>query len=181
MVNHKNKQNTRLVVIGGIIIAVLILAIILVAAKNLGDKPDKSSREQGAKRHQDQICNISFDYPAYWQKSNLKLPLPQEPLSQVTFNEPATQNGKPKNSIFSYICYDAQKYSFEELMEQSPLSKEEIVDVGSVEWKRNGNFVYIAKKDKLLIFQMFFTKNDIKPQKGYEDIYLQIIGSVSFF
>lgn len=190
MADKKKNQEAQFIVIGGVIITILVLAIIiLVASKSSGKKAEenqqlslgsniKGQQVNTSGKFKDKKCKVSFSYPSYWKKSDIKLPLPQKPLSQVTFDEPATEDGKPKNSIFSFICYDSQEYSFKEFMGQNPFSKEETMSVGSLKWKRNGNFVYTIKNNRLIIFQMFFTKNDIKPISGYEELYLKIIKSV---
>lgn len=135
-----------------------------------------------AGKYSDEICKISFKYPKDWTKSNLILPLPQKPLSEATFNEPAKGSLPPKNSILSFICYDAKKYSFDQFVGQNSLSQgqAEVLNAGSVRWQRADNFVYATKGDKLLIFEMFFTKYDLKPEPGYENIFIDIIKSVQF-
>ena len=132
--------------------------------------------------YSDGICKISFQCPKDWLKSDVILPLSQKPLSQVTFNEPAKGNSAPKNSILSFICYDAKKYSFDQFIGQSPAvqGQTETITAGNIKWQRLGNFIYTVKNDKLYILQMFFTKYDLKPEVGYEETFLNIIKSVRF-
>lgn len=191
MPKQKKDKDSQFILVGVIVIAVLIFAIIVIIVSAGSPNGEKSKNNQQLSlednikgqqvntsgKFKDETCDVSFSYPNYWRKSDIKLPLPQEPLSQVTFDEPASQDSGPKNSIFSFICYDAQEYSVEEFIGQNPFSPEEAMNVGSLKWKRNGNFVYLVKNGKLLIFQMFFTKNDIKPITGYEDLYVNIIKS----
>ena len=186
----------RFVIAGTLIIAILVFAIIILLAKRPKEKTEKDSlnleniplndsfgRNQQIEsngKYKDKVCGISFNYPKNWQISSVKLTLPQPPLSQITFNEPGQKNLPPKNSIFSFICYDAQKYSFDQFVAQNPFSQNQVetITAGSATWQRAGNFVYAVKNNKLYIFQMFFTKNDLKPESGYEEIFLNIIKSV---
>lgn len=136
----------------------------------------------GGKQYVDEICQIRFKYPENWEKTDTVLPLPQKSLSQVVFNEPAKPGSAAKNSILSFICYDAKKYSFDQFIGQTSLfqGQEEVITIGSIKWQRLGNFVYTAKDDKLYIFQMFFTKYDIHPDPHYEQIFLQILKTAQF-
>lgn len=169
------------------LVFVLIGVFALVSGKKQSSQFGKNifdtTKSGSAGEYSDEICKISFKYPKDWTKSNLILPLPQKPLSQATFNEPAKGSLPPKNSILSFICYDAKKYSFDQFMSQSPLSQgqTEVLNVGSTRWQRAGNFIYTTKGDKLLIFEMFFTKYDLKPESGYEKAFLDIVKSIRFF
>ncbi|MDD3940406.1 MAG: hypothetical protein PHQ01_02420 [Candidatus Pacebacteria bacterium] len=176
-----SKDDLRFIVVGGCIILGLILVIIVILF--LGSKKDKSftdnnlsldniaaSSRNGDGVFQDKICGVSFKIPKEWLKSSTKLPLPQVPLAQAVFDE------NNKKSIFSYICYD-EKYSFGQFNENTEL-KPEVVSLGGTDFTRVGNFVYFNKNNKLIIFQMFFTKNDVKPEKGYEEKLMAILGSV---
>jgi len=131
-------------------------------------------------KYRNKTCNVSFDYPKSWVISNTKLPLSQKPLSEAIFNEPDGKNSKPNNSILIFICYDAKKYSFDQFIAQNPLKQgqTETIIADSIKWQRVGNFAYTIKNDKLVIFQMFFTKYDLKPKVGYEEVFLDIIKSV---
>ncbi len=175
-----SKNDLRFIVVGGCIILGLILVIIIILF--LGNKKDKSFADNNLPLNnvvagsnnggsfQDKICGISFKIPKEWIKSSTKLPLPQVPLAQAVFDE------NNKKSIFSYICYD-EKYSFGQFNENTEL-KPEVVSLGGTDFTRVGNFVYFNKNNKLIIFQMFFTKNDVKPEAGYEEKLMVILGSV---
>jgi hypothetical protein len=175
-----SKDDLRFIVVGGCIILGLVLVIIVILF--LGNKKDKSLADNNLSLNsiavgsnnggsfQDKICGISFKIPKEWIKSSTKLPLPQVPLAQAVFDE------NNKKSIFSYICYD-EKYSFGQFNENTEL-KPEVVSLGDTDFTRVGNFVYFNKNNKLIIFQMFFTKNDVKPEKGYEEKLMVILGSV---
>jgi len=160
-----------------ILAALLVLVLILVFSKG-----KEGGEETGIIDHKiigeysDSICKIKFGYPKSWTKSNLVLPLPQEPLSQATFDELG------KNSIFSYICYDAQNYSFSQFLTYNSFSSGGIenIDTGGVKWQRVGNFIFTTQNDKLIIFEMFFTKYDLKPGQGYEETFLNILKTVQF-
>lgn len=151
------------------------------------EHPDKEYQldviQNGAgEQYVDKICQIRFKYPENWKTTGTVLPLPQKPLSQVVFNEPAKPGSAAKNSILSFICYDAKKYSFDQFIGQSSLfqGQTEVITIGSIKWQRLGNFIYTVKNDKLYIFQMFFTKYDIHPDPHYEQIFLQILQAVQF-
>ncbi len=144
--------------------AVVVLGLVLVLA---GQKESKE--------YSDDICKVKFNYPKNWTKSDTILPLPQEPLSQATFDEPG------KNSIFSYICYDANWYSFNQFLEQNPFGGQaESINAGEAKWQRVGNFIYTTQNNKLIIFEMFFTKYDLKPEPGYEETFLNILKTAQF-
>jgi len=104
------------------------------------------------------------------------LPLPQKPLSQIIFDEPVSGSNKAKNSIFSYICYDSSKYSFDQFVEGD--QNKENVSFGQTNWTRAGTYMSTVKNGKLIIFQMFFTKYDMNPQSQYEGIFLNIAKSL---
>jgi len=177
-----NKDDSRFIVVGIFIIGGLILLILVVAFINKDMEKssinsanislDKTVDVIGNKNniYQDKICNLSFKIPNNWQKSLTKLPLPQEPLVQTVFDEGG------KKSVFSYICYD-DKYSFDQFNNNSDLKPEQI-KVNNIDFTRVGNFVYFNRGDKLIIFQMFFTKNDIEPVAGYEEKLLAILQSI---
>ncbi len=160
-----------------ILAGLLVLGLILVFSRG-----KKNGEETGTIDHKiggeysDNVCKVKFGYPKSWIKSGLVLPLPQEPLSQATFDEPG------KNSIFSYICYDARYYSFGQFMQSNPFGSGGIeeVNVEGIKWQRVGNFIYTTQNNKLIIFEMFFTKYDLKPEQGYEETFLNIIKSVQF-
>jgi len=189
----KFKKSTNII---GVIIIIVILVVSIVLLTMQGGKGKDTnnllnklsldgdfSLSTTDGKYQDKVCGISFNYPKNWLKSDIKLPLPQMPLSQVTFNEPIKGSLPPKNSILSFICYNAKKYSFDQFIGQNPLSQgqTEVLNVGSTRWKRVGNFIYTTRGDKLLIFEMFFTKYDLKPEAGYEETFLNILKSVQFF
>jgi hypothetical protein len=126
-------------------------------------------------KYTDKTCSVSFDYPKSWLISNTKLPLSQTPLAEVVFNE-----ADGKNSIMSFICFDAKTYSFDQFIADSPFGQNqtETMTIGDLKWQREGSFTHTVKNNKLLIFQMFFTKYDLKPKDGYEQILLDILKSV---
>lgn len=136
---------------------------------NKGSLDDKTSVDGG--RFFDTACGISFEVPDGMTKSSTLLPLPQEPLSQVVFDD-----GENK-SVLSYICYDG-KYTFDQFNGDSDLQTK-VLTAGGKNFSRIGNFVYFNKGDKLVIFQMFFTKNDLNPKSGYEEKLQKLLGSVS--
>ena len=157
-----------LILAGLLILVILGLVLVLTGQKEL-------------KEYSDDICKVKFNYPRNWLKSDITLPLPQEPLSQVTFDEPAQKDSPPKNSILSYICYDAKNYSFSQFIEQSPFgSQTEIINLEETKWQRVGNFIYTTQNNKLIILEMFFTKYDLKPEPGYEETFLNILKTVQF-
>jgi len=184
----EQKSDSNGFVLGGIaVIFILIIAIIALAKMGQNKKTNnlptnqlllnsKVTSSTGSVKYEDKKCSISFNYPKEWQKSDIKLPLPGEPISQITFNETG------KNSIFSFICFDAKKYTFEQFIAKDTVNSGQIgsMVVGDVTFQRSGNFVYATKNNKLFIFQMFFTKYDLTPQSGYEEIYMNIIKSVKF-
>lgn len=184
----KQKSNQDALIIGVIIAIVLAVTIVLLTRQGGKGKNISSDLSLDQKRtlatdgkYQDKICGISFNYPKNWIKSDIRLPLPRKPLSQATFNELAKGSLPPKNSICSLICYDAKKYSFDQFISQSPFSQGgETISVDNTQWQRLGNFTYTVKNEKLYIFQMFFTKYDLKPEAGYEAVFLNIIKSVRF-
>jgi hypothetical protein len=185
----------RFIAIGILIITVLLFAIFILIkqSKNntksdsfvstnlsLDDNIISEKKNDIDGKYKDKTCNVSFDYPKNWVISNTKLPLSQEPLSETMFNELDGKNSKPNSSILFFICYDAKKYSFDQFIAQNPLKQgqAETIIADSIKWQRVGNFAYTIKNDKLVIFQMFFTKYDLKPKVGYEEIFLNILKSV---
>jgi len=170
----KKLKLTRNKLVYIVLVGSLIFGLILVLTRQKGEGVS-------TKEYYDDICDVGFNYPKAWTKSNIILPLPQKPLFQITFDEPAQKNKTLKNSIFSFICYDATKYSFDQFIKESPfVGQIETIDIGEVKWRRVGNFVYTIQNNKLIIFEMFFTKYDLKPEAGYEDIFLNIIQSAQF-
>jgi len=152
-----------LILAGLLILVILGLVLVLTGQKE-------------SKEYSDDICKVKFGYPKSWTKSGLVLPLPQEPLSQATFDE------LEKKSIFSYICYDAKNYSFSQFLTYNQFGSGgvENIDAGGVKWQRVGNFIYTTQNNKLIIFEMFFTKYDLKPEPGYEETFLNILKTVQF-
>ncbi|MDP3988134.1 MAG: hypothetical protein Q8P80_03240 [Candidatus Levybacteria bacterium] len=145
---------------------------------NLDNNLSNSQGNIGNGSYHDAVCNFSFNYPSNWKKSNFNLPLPQKPLSQIIFDEPSSNGSDAKNSVFSYICYDSSKYSFDQFVEGDDLSqKKENVSIGQDNWTRIGTFMSTVKNGKLIILQMFFTKYDMNPQNQYENIFLNIAKS----
>lgn len=73
-----------------------------------------------------------------------------------------------------------KKYTFEQFIAKDTIKSGQTgsMAVGDVTFQRSGNFVYATKNNKLYIFQMFFTKYDLTPQSGYEEIYMNIIKSI---
>lgn len=137
----------------------------------------------GNGEYRDGVCKVAFKYPKNWRKADRVLPLPRKPLASAVFDEPAVGKSAAKNSLLSYFCFDATKYSFEQFISQNPLgqSQTESFSSGQTTWQRIGNFVYTTKNDKLIIFQMFFTKYDLKPEASYENTFQNLIKSASFF
>jgi len=178
--DKKDKNDLKFIVVGVSIICGLILLIIIILSLNKNRKKSFSNTNLSLNNtttvvgkdgiYQDKICSLSFKIPSNWQKSSTKLPLPQIPLAQAVFDE------NNKKSIFSYICYD-EKYSFNQFNDSTDL-KPEGIRVNNVDFTRVGNFVYFNKGNKLIIFQMFFTKSDIKPETGYEEKLMAILGSI---
>jgi len=175
-----NKNDSKFIVMGVSVICGLILLIAIILFLNKNEKKsfnksnlslDNTTTTIGKDGiYQDKVCGVSFKIPKDWQKSSTKLPLPQIPLAQAVFDE------NNKKSIFSYICYD-EKYSFNQFNDSTDL-KPEGIRVNNVDFTRIGNFVYFNKGNKLIIFQMFFTKNDIKPETVYEEKLMAILGSI---
>lgn len=177
-----NKNDLKFIVVGISVICGLILTIIIILSLSKNEKKSFNNTNLSLNKtttattgnnngtFQDKICNLSFKIPNNWQKSSTKLPLPQPPLTQAVFDE------NNKKSIFSYICYD-EKYSFNQFNDSTDL-KPEGIRVNNVDFTRVGNFVYFNKNNKLIIFQMFFTKNDIKPETGYEEKLMAVLGSI---
>jgi len=191
----KKSNKDHFVAIGVLIIIVLLFVIFILIKKSkdntknnnfsstnlsLSDNIISGQKSVIDGKYKDKTCNVSFDYPKNWVVSNVEPSFSQKPLSVVVFNEPAKGNLPPKNSIFSFVCYDAKKYSFDQFVAQSPLSQEQVetMSVGSIKWQRLGNFIYTTSDDNLYIFQMFFTKYDLRPESGYEEIFLDIVKSV---
>ncbi|MGI6278297.1 MAG: hypothetical protein ACOYJ8_00550 [Patescibacteria group bacterium] len=178
-------RKNRLIVVGLVIFSVLVIilaTVLILKGKSWGSEMAEEAdffAQEG--QYQDNVCQFSFVYPDFWEISEIKLPLPQEPLSQVVFDQPS-KNGQPvKKSILSFVCYDASQYSFDQFLAQGIKSSEtETITVGNQKWSRMGNFAYTVRGDKLVILQMFFTKYDIKPEPGYEETFLEIINSVKF-
>lgn len=128
-----------------------------------------------ANTYTEPVCGISFNHPALWKQSAAKLPLPQPPLSQVIFDEPG------KNSLFSFVCYDGSKYTFDQFITDSGSDfKKESLTVGGLSWTRAGNYIYTTQNNKLYILQMFFTKYDMEPEIQYENTFMDILKSVRF-
>jgi hypothetical protein len=176
-------------------IALVILILLMIVMGPFLKKQDRYSVEygddrplslaEGARiaipgRYQDEACGISFEYPRHWTQAKDHLPLPQEPLSQAVFDEPSADDGPLTSSIFSFICYDATRYSFDQFLGQSPFEREEMMTIDGVEWKRRGNFIYTVQDGKLLILHMAFARHDLKPRPGYEATFLGIVESVRF-
>ncbi|MDP3995780.1 MAG: hypothetical protein Q8P74_00835 [bacterium] len=160
-----------------ILVGLLILILILVFGRGKeGGEEEEIIDHKIVGEYSDNVCKVKFGYPKSWTKSSLVLPLPQEPLSQATFDEPG------KNSIFFYICYNARSYSFSQFLKINPFSSGGIeeLNVGGIKWQRVGNFIYTTQNNKLIIFEMFFTKYDLKPEPEYEETFLNIIKSVQF-
>ena len=126
----------------------------------------------------DPICQVSFAYPANWQSSQRNIPLPGEPLHTITFDVPAKAPQVGQSAILSYICLDAKQYSFEQLLAGNSNLKPQVEGVGGKQWQRLGSFAASTFDDKLLVFYMPFTKYDLKPRAGYEDVFLTILRSV---
>jgi len=161
--------------LGVVVVLVLLVPTILLLKNNVGGKMDGG----GEAEYRDSECGVVFDHPRSWIRSGNGMTLPQEPLSQVVFDEP--ESGY--KSLFAFFCYDAAEYTFEQFYPLSDIDRErsEVVTVGIVKWQRMGNFAYAVMGDRLLIMQMFFTKLDIKPKAEYEQMFVGILGSVRGF
>ena len=175
--------NKKLLIIAGLAIGFIFIVILLIAStSNKQGKENQTGKEitfvaQNG-QYQDKICNLTFPYPNHWVISEIELPLAKEALSQAVFNQPAGNNQPTKNSILSYFCYSAQEYTAQQLLGEIFSGTTEQITFNNYEWHRNGNFIYTTINDKLIIFQMFFTKYDIKPKPGYEETFLEIIENV---
>ncbi len=182
----KTATDQKFIAIGILIVFGLILLIILIVASRKDTKETtptaymqldntntslKKENSVGVKIFQDKVCNISFSIPAGWSQSATKLPLPQAPLAQIVFDE------NSKKSIFSYICY-SDKYTFSQFIGDSTNLSAEPLKIGGIDFNRVGNFVYFNKGNKLIVLQMFFTKNDINPIAGYEEKLQVIMASI---
>lgn len=192
----KDADQNRFILIGGLVIAGLVFLIILLAVNkpkrvslnqenlsldnsglNLAGSGKQSSLSKG--HYQDNTCGISFDIPQNWQESDQVPSLPQPALSAISFDQGASQTSTAKNSILSFICYDAAEYSFDQFLSQSPSQNQTAsMTIGNQKWQRVGTFAYTTKGKYLLIFQMFFTKFDVKPEASYEQEFMKILGSV---
>ncbi|MCL4384104.1 hypothetical protein M1116_01495 [Patescibacteria group bacterium] len=183
MENTTSDQKFILIGVGIIFSLVFIIILVFASKKDQSSSPQANTYLQldaasakpvsvaKGRAFQDDVCNVAFGMPSNWVQITRKLPLPQVPLSQAVFDDGS------KKSIFSYICYN-DKYTFNQFIGDSTDLRSEPFKVGSLEFNRAGNFVYFNKNNKLIILQMFFTKNDINPQPGYEDILQAILTSV---
>lgn len=182
-----NKNDKKFFLVCGLIVIILILIISVMSGlnnKNNKNKKNKNGqylsldKNENAKKilvengkFSDDICGITFEIPSGMVKSLISLPLPQKPLSQAVFDD------EMNKSVFSFICYDG-KYTFDQFKGDGDL-KTETLTVGGKNFSRTGNFVYFNKGGKLIIFQMFFTKNDVEVKNGYEEKLSKILGSVN--
>src|SRR5690606_5791653 len=96
----------------------------------------------------------------------------------VTFDGRAKVPYASQPAVLSYICLDAKQYSFEQLLAGNSNLKPQAEGVGGKQWQRLGSFAASTFGDKLLVFYMPFTKYDLKPQAGYEDVFRAILQSV---
>jgi len=178
-------------VLGSIlIIALFFVAVVIFFSEHKSDSDSIKTQNplslgnvqnNQANTYKDPVCGISFNYPAPWKQSTAKLPLPQPPLSQIIFDEPAIKGSQARNSLFSFICYDGTKYSFDQFIIDSGSDfKKEILTVGGLSWTRAGNYIYTTQNNKLYILQMFFTKYDMRPEIKYENTFMDILKSVRF-
>ncbi|MBP8961210.1 hypothetical protein KBG31_03240 [Patescibacteria group bacterium] len=130
------------------------------------------------KTYSDEICEVSFMYPENWEESKFEMPLSIEPASYLTLNTP--QNP----ALFSYICIEGEKPSFEQLIGVESSGQElKKQRIGGNTWVRWGPFAYLEKGDKLFILRMYGTKYDISTEQNgtqdseYENIFLAILDS----
>ena len=130
-------------------------------------------------KYNDPTCQVSFTYPANWQTSHTTVPLPGTSLHAVTFDGPAKAPQVGQETILSYICLDAKQYSFEQLLAGNSNLKPQMQSIGNQQWQRLGSFAASTFGDKLLVFYMPFTKYDLKPRPGYEEVFLSILQSVN--
>ena len=183
MTKFSRTERTFLSICGVMIVVLIVVALIIYGLnsqnKKLGDNRylsldggiTKEKVSVNGSIFSDNVCSVSFEIPAGMNKSLTTLPLPQDPLSQVVFDDGINK------SAFSYICYD-DKYTFDQFSGSGEL-KTEVLTVGNKSFSRAGNFVYFNKGDKLIIFQMFFTKNDLEAKSGYEEKLMKVLESVS--
>lgn len=129
--------------------------------------------------YSDSTCRVSFVYPANWQISQTAMPLPGTPLHAATFDGPAKAPQVGQSAIMSYICLDAKQYTLEQLLAGNSSLKPQMHSVGDKQWQRLGSLATFTFDDKLLVFYMPFTKYDLKPRPGYEDVFLTILQSVN--
>ncbi len=187
----KESSYQNYIVLGSILIIVLFFVVVIIFFSE--HKSDNDSiktqnplslgniQNSSGNTYKDPVCGISFDHPATWKQSTTKLPLPQPPLSQVVFDEPATNGSQARNSLFSFICYDGTKYSFDQFITDSGSDlKKENLTVGGLSWTRAGNYIYNTQNNKLYILQMFFTKYDMRPEIQYENTFMDILKSARF-
>lgn len=171
----ENKKQ-RIIIFFTVCFLILILGVGLIFVLR---KPSKI-KSSTAGEYRDEVCRIAFKYPQNWLKAERVVSLPQKPLAVAVFDEPSQGKKAAKNSLFSYFCFDARKYSFEQFIGQTFL-KPETFSTAQANWQRIGNFIFTTKNDKLIIFQMFFTRYDLKPEVGYEDAFLNLVESTNFF
>lgn len=170
------KGSSKVMAYAGLVVALVAMVglAVVIVVRNKG-----ADGGLGTNRYVSGECGVEFEYPKNWVKSDIKLSLPQEPLSQVVFDE-TVGGAMSKKSLFSLFCYDASKYSFDQFFGGDAIGKEMmgVATTESLRWERVGNFAYAIKGDKLLIAQMFFTKFDLKPQNGYEQTFMSILNSM---
>jgi hypothetical protein len=178
-------NKNQILIIGAIFFLLIVLVVFSLAKQpkpiSVGDSSSINNNQIYSKgKFQDKTCQVSFEYPPAWVKSEVVPSFSREPLVVAVFNEPAKIGASAKNSIFTYLCYSADEYTFEQLIPLTPFEQNKIesLTIAGQKWQRVGNFVYTVKNSKLIIFQMFFTKFDLKPEPGYEEILLKIMESV---
>jgi len=185
----KASSQEKWVIIGGVFGLSVFLGLLITAAISLF-RPERSNStakhnlpqnvlEASSERleYSDPVCQVNFIYPGNWQASQTAVPLPGKPLHAVTFGGQAKVPYASQPAVLSYICLDAKQYSFEQLVGNSNL-KSQVEAIGNHQWQRFGSFAATIIEDKLIVLYMPYTRYDLKPRAGYEDVFLTILQSV---
>lgn len=181
------KWTTTGAVVGLILFFALLIVVSLTAFRQKDSKPGQNNSLSLAalettserQKYSDPTCEVSFVYPANWQISQTAMPLPGTPLHAATFDGPAKAPQVGQSAIMSYICLDAKQYTLEQLLAGNTNLKPQMQSIGDKQWQRLGSLAASTFGDKLLVFYMPFTKYDLKPRPGYEDVFLTILQSVN--
>ncbi len=116
----------------------------------------------------DDKCNISFDYPSSFTKSDSELPLAIDPLNSAVFD---TQDIK---SVLTYICYSNEAL----LPEFGDTQGKDAFQVNDRDFVRNLGYAYTKIGDKTVMFKMAYSADDIEYKKEYEDMLVEILKSL---